>query len=120
MVGASRFGEPVAVIALQHDRYGLADVHPRESKIGICYESSSVTLTCTDEQSGKVDHELLHRDGEPRLKVVAARRAWSTDADGNLFRLVSEAQLADLARRRPRRGQDDHGRIALQRADHPR
>jgi SNF2 family DNA or RNA helicase len=61
--------------------------------------SSAVTLTFTDELTGKADQELLYREDEARLAVQAVGRAWSMDADGNLFRLVSEAKriaLADL------------------------
>ncbi len=63
----------------------------------VWHGSSAITLTYTDEESGKVDHELLYRDDEPRLAVVAAGRAWSMDADGNLFRLGSEARRISLA-----------------------
>jgi len=63
----------------------------------VWHGSSAITLTYTDEETGKVDHELLYRDDEPRLKVEAAGRAWSMDADGNLFRLVSEARRISLA-----------------------
>jgi superfamily II DNA or RNA helicase/uncharacterized OB-fold protein len=59
--------------------------------------SNAITLTYTDEESGKVDQELLYRDDEPRLAVEVARRPWSMDADGNLFRLVSEAKRISLA-----------------------
>ena len=59
--------------------------------------SNAVTLTYTDEPTGKVDQELLYRDDEPRLRVEEAGRAWSMDADGSLFRLVSEAKRISLA-----------------------
>jgi len=59
--------------------------------------SSAVTLTYTDELSGKAGQELLYRDDEARLAVDTAGRAWSMDADGNLFRLVSEAERISLA-----------------------
>jgi SNF2 family DNA or RNA helicase len=59
--------------------------------------SNAVTLTYTDEPTGKVDQELLYRDDEPRLTVEEAGRAWSMDADGSLFRLVSEAKRISLA-----------------------
>jgi len=59
--------------------------------------SNAVTLTYTDEPTGKVDQELLYRDDEPRLSVEEAGRAWSMDADGSLFRLVSEAKRISLA-----------------------
>ena len=59
--------------------------------------SSAVTLTFTDELTGKADQELLYREDEARLVVQKAGRAWSMDADGNLFRLVSEAKRISLA-----------------------
>ena len=59
--------------------------------------SSAVTLTFTDELTGKADQELLYREDEARLVVQEAGRAWSMDADGNLFRLVSEAKRISLA-----------------------
>ncbi|MGD0064282.1 MAG: helicase-related protein [Streptosporangiaceae bacterium] len=59
--------------------------------------SSAVTLTYTDELSGRVGQELLYREDETRLVVQAAGRAWSMDAEGYLFRLVSEAKRISLA-----------------------
>ena len=59
--------------------------------------SNAITLTYTDEATGKADHELLYRDDEARLSVEQAGRAWSMDGDGALFRLVSEAKRISLA-----------------------
>ena len=59
--------------------------------------SNAVTLTFTDESTGKPGQELLYRDDEPRLTVEQAGRVWSMDADGSLFRLVSEAKRISLA-----------------------
>ena len=47
--------------------------------------------------AGKVANELLYRHDEPRLEVVTIGRPWSFDGDGNLFRLVSEANRIRLA-----------------------
>ena len=47
--------------------------------------------------SGTVANELLYRDAEDRLEIIAAGRPWSFDGDGALFRLVSEAQRIRLA-----------------------
>jgi superfamily II DNA or RNA helicase len=63
----------------------------------VWHGSNAVTLTYTDEPTGKVDQELLYRDDELRLSVEEAGRAWSMDADGSLFRLVSEAKRISLA-----------------------
>ena len=46
---------------------------------------------------GSVDNELLFRDAEDRLELVAEGRPWSFDGDGALLRLVSEAQRIRLA-----------------------
>jgi SNF2 family DNA or RNA helicase len=59
--------------------------------------SSAITLTFTDDTSGKVAQELLYREDEPRLAVEQAGRPWSMDGDGRLFRLVSEAKRISLA-----------------------
>jgi hypothetical protein len=56
-----------------------------------------VTLTYTDELTGKADQESLYREDEARLGAEKAGRAWSMDADGNLFRFVSEAKRISLA-----------------------
>jgi SNF2 family DNA or RNA helicase len=61
------------------------------------HSSDAITLTYTDESTGKPNHDLLYRDDEPRLVVEKAGRAWSMDADGGLFRLVSEARRISLA-----------------------
>ncbi|MDP8927033.1 MAG: DEAD/DEAH box helicase, partial [Actinomycetota bacterium] len=59
--------------------------------------SNAVTLTFTDDSTGKPSQELLYRDDERRLSVEQVGRAWSMDADGGLFRLVSEAKRISLA-----------------------
>ena len=46
---------------------------------------------------GAVANELLYRQDEGRLQLVAEGRPWSFDGDGALFRLVSEAQRIRLA-----------------------
>ncbi|NLE61451.1 MAG: DEAD/DEAH box helicase, partial [Planctomycetes bacterium] len=47
--------------------------------------------------SGKVANELLYRHDEPRVEVVEQGRPWSFDGEGDLFRLVSEADRIRLA-----------------------
>jgi superfamily II DNA or RNA helicase len=49
------------------------------------------------EASGRLGSELLYRDREPSLEIAAAGRPWSFDADGALFRLLSEAHRIRLA-----------------------
>jgi SNF2 family DNA or RNA helicase len=58
--------------------------------------TQALTLTYRDDQ-GKVDHELLYRANEARLEIEEAGRAWGFDADGQLFRLASEALRIRLA-----------------------
>ncbi len=56
----------------------------------------AVELTYKD-TAGRLGNELLYRDREASLEVVAAGRPWSFDGDGHLFRLVSEAHRIGLA-----------------------
>ena len=58
--------------------------------------AGALTLTYRDE-AGRVGQELVYRDDEPRLAVIESGRAWSIDADGQLFRLVSEGKRISLA-----------------------
>jgi len=60
------------------------------------FGSEALELTYKD-PTGKLANELLYRHDEPRLEVVAQGRPWSFDADGHLFRLVSEAHRIRLA-----------------------
>ena len=55
-----------------------------------------VELTYKD-TLGHVAQELLYRDREPELEIAKVGRPWSFDGDGELFRLVSEAQRIRLA-----------------------
>ena len=58
--------------------------------------TQALTLTYRDD-TGRVDHELLYRPNEAALEIEDAGRAWSFDADGQLFRLASEALRIRLA-----------------------
>ena len=49
------------------------------------------------EASGRLGSELLYRDREPTLEVAETGKPWSFDADGGLFRLLSEAHRIRLA-----------------------
>jgi len=55
-----------------------------------------VDLTYRD-AAGQAGTVLLYRDDEARLEVVTEGQPWSFDADGELLRLVSEAQRIRLA-----------------------
>lgn len=46
---------------------------------------------------GALQNRILTREDEPSLEVVESERPWSFDADGSLFRLVSEARRIQLA-----------------------
>lgn len=60
------------------------------------YGSDVVELTYKDAQ-GRPHLELLYRDREPTLEIVTKGRPWSFDGDGEMFRLVSEANRIQLA-----------------------
>jgi superfamily II DNA or RNA helicase len=58
--------------------------------------NQAITLTYRDRE-GHPSERLLYRSDEAGLEVEAERRTWSFDADGHLFRLVSEARRIRLA-----------------------
>ena len=47
--------------------------------------------------AGHLNQELVYRDREASLEIAERGRPWSFDADGHLFRLVSEAHRIRLA-----------------------
>lgn len=61
------------------------------------FGSSAVELTYKVEQTGVVSNRLLYRSDEPTLQIIDGGRSWAFDADGRLFRLVSEAHRIRLA-----------------------
>src|SRR5690606_22079195 len=60
------------------------------------FGSHAVELTYKDPE-GRTGNRLLYRSDEANLQLVEEGRPWSFDADGALFRLVSEAQRIRLA-----------------------
>ena len=60
------------------------------------FGSTAVEMTFKD-PAGRVANRLLYREDEPTLEIVELGRPWSFDGDGQLFRLVSEAQRIRLA-----------------------
>ena len=60
------------------------------------FGTAALELTFKDAQ-GRPGNELLYRTDEARLEVGTKGPAWNFDADGNLFRLVSEAYRIKLA-----------------------
>ncbi len=86
----------------------LEDFKPNTSVRGVIPDSAvtvvsvqwfgSDALELTYKTSdGRVANELIYRDDEQRLEIVEKGRPWSFDGDGELFRLVSEAQRIRLA-----------------------
>src|SRR5690606_26081311 len=60
------------------------------------FGSNAVEITYKT-PDGRVANELLYRQDESRVHVVAHGRPWCFDGDGALFRLVSEAYRIRLA-----------------------
>jgi len=59
------------------------------------YGGGTVEVTYRD-PDGNLGSRLVYRDDEPRLGIVEVAQPWSFDADGALFRLVSEAHRIRL------------------------
>lgn len=86
----------------------LEDLQPNSSVRGIIpdglvsvvsvqwFGSEALELTYKT-AAGKVGNQLVYRTDESRLEVTEQGRPWSFDADGYLFRLVSEAHRIRLA-----------------------
>lgn len=60
------------------------------------YGSAVVEVTFKDAE-GVLGSRMLYRDREPTLELVTVGRPWSFDAEGELFRLASEAHCIRLA-----------------------
>src|SRR5580704_95930 len=58
--------------------------------------SVAIEVTYKD-SAGRLGNELLYRDREPTLEIAETGHPWSFDADGGLFRLLSEAHRIRLA-----------------------
>src|ERR671924_935006 len=65
--------------------------------VDVKWHGSAVAELTYKDASGRLGSELLYRDREPTIDIVAAGRPWSFDGDGALFRLVSEAYRIRLA-----------------------
>src|SRR5215470_10811211 len=65
--------------------------------LDVKWHGSNVVEVTYKDAAGRPGNQLVYRDDEPRLEVVSAGRPWSFDADGALFRLVSEAYRIRLA-----------------------
>jgi len=60
------------------------------------YGSDAIELTYKD-VDGRLANQLLYRSDEDRLEILSQEKPWSFTGDGNLFRLVAEAQRIRLA-----------------------
>lgn len=65
--------------------------------VSVKWHGSDVVELVYKEASGRVGSEIVLRDRETTLSVLTQGRPWSFDADGRLFRLVSEAHRVRLA-----------------------
>src|SRR5262249_3570684 len=65
--------------------------------VQVRYHGSDVVELTYKDAAGRLGSELLYREKEPTLEIASAGRPWSFDADGDLLRLVSEAQRIQLA-----------------------
>jgi len=65
--------------------------------VGVTTFSESALEVAYKDSEGKLGSTLLYKDDEPKLSLVEEGRPWAFDADGNQFRLVSEAHRIRLA-----------------------
>jgi len=59
--------------------------------------ADAVTLIYRADDSGHLGQRVLYRSDEAQLELITQKYSWRFDADGALFRLVSEALRIDLA-----------------------
>ena len=80
-------------------RWAVRGVHPDGvvTVVSVRWFGSDALELTYKTPEGAVANELLYRDAQDRLELVAEGRPWSFDGDGALFRLVSEAQRIRLA-----------------------
>jgi SNF2 family DNA or RNA helicase len=70
---------------------GLATV------VNVQWHGSDVIELTYKDNEGRLANELLFRHDDPRVEIVEEGRPWSFDGNGELLRLVSEAQRIRLA-----------------------
>ena len=80
-------------------RSSVRGVHPEElvTVVSVQWFGSEALELTYKTAAGTVANQLLYRQDEPRLEIVADGQPWRFDGDGSLFRLVSEAQRIRLA-----------------------
>jgi len=67
------------------------------SVIAVKWHGNSVIEVTFKDTYGNIGNELLYRDSESSINVVDKKLPWSFDADGNILKLVSEANRIHLA-----------------------
>ncbi len=73
-------------------------VSSRKAKIvNIEWFGNDVVQVTFEDVDGTVDNRLVYRDEEHTLKILSAGRTWSFDADGEMLRLITEANRIKLA-----------------------
>lgn len=74
-------------------------IHPSGAVtvIDVKWFGSDVVQLTYQNQNGQPQMELIYRDREADLEVIEAGVPWAFDADGQLFRLVSEAYRIRMA-----------------------
>ena len=80
-------------------RCAVRGVHPDGlvTVVSVQWFGSEALELTYKRSDGTVGNQLLYREDEPGLELVAQGRPWAFDGDGALFRLVSEAQRIRLA-----------------------
>jgi hypothetical protein len=67
------------------------------SVVDVKWHGSTAVELFYKRADGQTGAQLLFREDEADLEVVEARRSWSFNADGGLFRLAAEAYRIRLA-----------------------
>ena len=80
-------------------RSAIRGVHPDGpvTVVSVQWFGSEVVELTYKTPAGAVANELLYRHDEERIEVVSQGLHWSFDGDGDLYRLVAEAQRIRLA-----------------------
>ncbi|MBU2601807.1 MAG: DUF3883 domain-containing protein [Actinobacteria bacterium] len=65
--------------------------------VDVTWHGSEALTVYYKQDDGATGNEILFSDVQSRLKIIEKGRAWSFEADGDLFRLVSEAYRIRLA-----------------------
>jgi superfamily II DNA or RNA helicase len=91
--------DPVARLEDIKNGCRIEGLHPGQTVEVVSVEwigAQALNIVFRD-QSSKVSEITVYRDDEHRLKIASAGRPWSFEADGNLLRLVTEANRIKLA-----------------------